>query len=139
LVSVIASPVFAEVPVQVQELVFEQQMSRNTNEFVYCLSVDGEDVTSEMIAQLARDDFTIVGASECTQNRDMRTGGSFHTGSRRKAIFIRVRNFLSEDPGQAIVEWESYHHGLYAEGSKLRLEVSDEVWRVVQIFEAWTA
>ena len=139
LAGLFATTAFAEVQIQIQELVFGQQMSKYTSEFVYCLSVDGEDVTSDMITRLARDDFTIVGASKCTQNIDMRTGGSFHTDSRRKAMFVRVRDFSSEGFGQAIVSWESYHHGLFAEGSKLRLALSDGVWRVVGAFDSWEA
>ena len=137
--SLFVSTAFADVPIQIQELVFEQEMSKHSSEFVYCLSVDDEDASSDVVTQLARDDFTIVGASKCTQNIDVRTGGSFHTDSRRKAMFVRVMNFSSEDPTHAIVEWESYHNGFYAEGSKLRLELSDGVWRVIQRFEAWIA
>ena len=137
LAGLLANAAFAEVPTQVQEFIFGQQMSRNSSEFVYCLSADGEDVPSDMIDRLARDGFTIVGESKCTSNRDVRTGGSFHTDSRRKAMFVRVRNFSSEDPSHAIVEWETYHNGFYGEGSKLRLELSDGVWRVVGIFDAW--
>jgi hypothetical protein len=92
-----------------------------------------------MITQLAREDFAIVGASECAQNRDMRTGKSFHTDTRRKAMFVRLKSLSTEEPDHAILEWESYHHVLYAEGSTLRLEHSDGVWQVVEVFESWNS
>ena len=129
----------AEVPMDVQELVFAEQLPDAPGDFVYCLAVDGEDVTPSVIARLQRPNLSLAGASECTQIIDPEVGGSRHVASGRRAMFYRLNNFSQDEENGATVEFESYHHGLSAWGGTFLLQRESNVWRVTGMLRAWEA
>lgn len=128
----------AEVPLEVQELVFGALLPEESVGFIYCMSVDGEDIAPGVLARLQRADLTIVAASECTQNRNPRTG-SVHNASGKKAMFYRLSDFSVGEETGATVKFESYHHGARAEGGTVMLESTDGAWRVTGVFRTWVA
>lgn len=123
----------------IQTVVLEHALPKEQGHFVYCLGVDGRDVSSAVFDRLRRTTgLRLSNASECTSVANPREG-SIHAASGQPAIFYYVLEFRMDGPASATVMLETYHHGLWASGNRLRLEREDGMWHVVETLPGWVS
>jgi len=137
ILAVFASTSSAAIPESAQESVLRQWLQPNAD-FVYCLSVDGADADPQLVRKLSQAGLELAVASECVAVTNPRQG-SFHRDSRRKALFIYLKDFRQNDSITAELSVETYHHGLWASGNTIRLQLKDGLWTPVETLPGWVS
>ncbi len=130
-----ASP--SEIPDSAKESVLRQWLQPNAD-FVYCLSIDGADADPQLIQRLSQPGLDLSAASDCEEVTNPRVG-SFHRESGRKAMFIYLKYFRQTDRNTAELSVETYHHGLWASGNTVRLQLRDGLWTPVETVPGWVS
>ncbi|WP_213605466.1 hypothetical protein [Pseudoxanthomonas japonensis] len=133
----LASASSSSIPESAKESVLRQWLQPNSD-FVYCLSIDGSDADAQLIQSLSHPELDLAAASECEAVTNPREG-SFHRKSGQKALFIYLKDFRQTDANTAELSVETYHHGLWASGNTVRLQLNDGLWIPVETIPGWVS
>ncbi len=95
--------------------------------FVHCLTSNGDDPPTAVVAFLADGNRQPVPGSECMAVLESR--GRVHTAAGRPAI-LRTPGPVSRSYGEASRAWESTHHGLHGAGRVCLVGLKSGKWQL---------
>jgi len=119
----------AATPVALAQAVLQKELA-GIDTPVACLAVDGRDAPAEVRnAVRAPAGITLVSASHCLRIAD-EDRGSLHRASGRKATMIDVEHFRPTSPDTGTIEYNAYHHRMWAKYKTLEVRRVGGAWQV---------
>ena len=115
------------VPSDIQAVVFRRELATASNQYAYCLSVDGRDPELRILKAVQRKDVLIVPASECVAADDT-LRGSYLKANHHRATIISIGPYKPVDDSTGSLTIESYQGGLDASGGTLLLRKTPGGW-----------
>ena len=125
-----------KIPEAIQEAILSQEIARGVNNLVVCVGVAGARASTELLHRLSESGTMVVDASECVEVMDT-SKGSYHEPTKKAAIFFRIGHLEWIDGTHAMVGFQSYHDGLYAEGVTMSVELINGNWVVTERRSNW--
>ena len=121
----------AATPAGLAQAVLQKEIAR-VDTPVACLAVDGRDASAEVRnAVRAPAGITLVSASHCVRIAD-EDRGSVHRASGRKATIVDVEHFRPTSPDAGTIEFNAYHHRMWAKYRTLEVKRVGGQWRVTR-------
>lgn len=101
---------------------------------VACLSVDGHDPSTALVAALATPQVVVVPLSQCVRVPDS-ARGSYHRASAQAATLLDVTAFRPSAADAGTIQFSGYHHRLWGDYKTLQVGVVDGHWQVVKVLK----
>ncbi|WP_133477468.1 DUF2007 domain-containing protein [Cognatilysobacter segetis] len=99
---------------------------------VACIAVDGRDPPAAVLAAVRAPAGVVpVPASQCQRIAD-EDRGSVHRATGRKATMIDVEHFRPSSPDAGTIEYNAYHHRMWAKYKTLDVRRSGGQWQVAR-------
>ena len=96
-------------------------------DWMTCISVDGKDPQRMILDAIKSDGITTFDvASSCEFVAD--ESGSYHVGTKKKAMFVDVRILKILGYGKYLVNTSMYHHGLFGGSKELEIKKQGGKW-----------
>jgi hypothetical protein len=125
-VALVAAGCARSTPSALADVVFRRELAQVPGDFVPCLSMDGRDADTKLLADIRKLRPDAVLGSECTY--ELR--GSYHRASGRKAMLMDIKRLSHTE-----VEYIGRHGGKWADFITLEVREGADGWEVLRVIK----